>query len=256
MTDFSWSYSAYSSAISCLRKFKYCYVDKIIPEGQDSGDLVFGSALHSAINACLTGQDGAATFEIYWESYKEKGVEYGRYKWEELAKLGSEFIRKFVKYHASKYNLQFAEQRLYGEYKGIKLEGTPDFFGSHNGRASLRDFKTSGRNYETEKGECALQLYLYAYLYLINNPTTRIDTLGYTVFNKGTGSIQDLTWEFNESKMYDALDNMVSYCINFDLEGVSSDKKVSTYPKNYNACMDYSRKCQYWDKCHRRESDE
>lgn len=248
VTDFSWSYSAYSSAVSCLRKFKYCYVDKIVPEGPDSGDLIFGSALHAAINSCLTDGDGLSTFEIYWESYKLKKVEYGRHKWEELSKMGAEFIRKFIKYHAPKYSLEFAETRLFGEYRGVRLEGTPDYYGVYNGVKSLRDFKTSGRNYEEGKGDCALQLYLYAYLYLTNNPTSRIDTLGYTVFNKGTGSIQDLTWDFSEVKMYQALDNMIEYTKTW---GLQYRDQVEEYPMNLNSCYDYNRKCIYWDKCHK-----
>jgi hypothetical protein len=239
--NFSWSYSAYSTAVSCLRKFKLIFIDKLVPDSPESGDMAFGSALHSAINACLTGHDGADTFDIYWNSYRGKELEYGRYKWPELKELGQEFIRKFSKHHAPKYNLKFAEQRLYGDYKGVRLEGTLDYFGDYCEKQSLRDFKTSGRNYDSHKQDCALQLYLYSYLYLQNNPTARIDTLGYTVFNKGTGSIQDLTWEFREEDMYKALDELVEYC--------KLDK--GSYPKNYNACLDYNRKCQFFDICHK-----
>lgn len=238
----SWSYSAYSSAIQCLRKYKLCYVDKLVPEGPESGDLVFGSALHSAINAVLTGEDGAGTFELYWSSYQNKEVEYGRFKWAELAKIGAEFIRKFVKMHASKYELRFAESRLYSSYRGILLEGTLDYYGLYSGRHALRDFKTSARNYDAEKADCALQLYLYAYLAIKNNIGVP-ETLGYTVFNKATGSIQDLTWDFKEEAMIKALDDMVDYCSNVDSR--------QTFPRNLNSCLDYNRKCQYYDICHK-----
>ncbi len=242
----SWSYSAYSSAVSCLRKYKLTYIDKIVPEGPEGGDLLFGSALHCAINSCLTGQDGLATFEMYWSMYQNKEVEYGRYKWAELASLGTNFIGKFIKYHAGKYSLEFAEKRLFAEYKGIKLEGTPDFYGQYGGRASLRDFKTSGRNYEPAKSDCALQLYLYSFLYRANFPTSRIDTLGYTVFNKGTGSIQQLTWDFDEAKMTEVLDNMWDYC-----SMIERQQGPLGFPKQFNACLDYNRKCQFFNKCHK-----
>jgi hypothetical protein len=247
MSDFSWSYSAYSSAVRCLRHFKLCYVDKIVVDGPESSDLLFGSALHSAINAVLTGQDGQAVFELYWLSYKDKDVQYGRFDWKQLANLGAEFIRKFVKMHADNYKLEFAEKRLYGEYRGVRIEGTPDYYGSYKGISSLRDFKTSGRNYESAKSDCATQLYLYSYL-CIENGVGKPECLGYTVFNKGTGSIQDLTWEFDESKMYEALDNLVAYCGGMELNfgNVFTDK----YPKNYNACLDYNRKCDFFAICH------
>lgn len=240
----SWSYSAYSTAAQCLRKYKYTYVDKIVPEGPEGGDLVFGSALHSAINACLTGGDGPGTFELYWSSYETKELEYGRFKWAELAKIGSEFIRKFIKGHADKYKLEFAEKRLFAHYKGLALEGTPDFYGIYDGRTSLRDFKTSGQNYPQHKAQCALQLYLYAYLYRVTFPASPIDTLGYTVFNKATGSIQQLTWDFDAKKMYEALDNMLAYCTRVPEPG------QDFYPKNLNACLDYNKKCAFFDKCH------
>ncbi len=238
----SWSYSAYSSAVRCLKLYKYAYIDKITVEGPLGGDLIFGSALHSAINAVLTGQDGASTFQIYWMSYKDKEVEYGRYGWEDLASLGNEFIRKFTKLHAPKYELEFAEQRLYAEYRGVKLEGTPDYLGKYNGEQSLRDFKTSGYNYKQEKAQCALQLNLYAFLVRENKVGVDISTLGYTVFNKGTGSIQDLTWKFNETSMYKALDDLYMYCDQIEA--------VSEFPRNLNACLDYNRRCVYWDLCH------
>ncbi len=242
--EFSWSYSAYSTALQCLRKFQYLYIDKIVPEGPESCDLIFGSAIHSAINAVLTGQNGAAIFEMYWESYKEKDVEYGRYKWADLAQIGAKFVRVFSERHADKYALQFAEKRLYGQHNGIRLEGTPDFYGMYNENLSLRDFKTSSRNYEPAKSDCALQLYLYAYLYKQNFESSRIDTLGYTVFNKSTGTIQQLTWDFDEYQMLTALDHLTSYA------KILSPAIGANPPGNFNACLDYNKKCQYFSKCH------
>lgn len=248
----SWSYSAFSTALQCLRKYQLCYVDKIIPVGPDSSDLIFGSALHCAINAQLTGEDGLATFELYWSTYQEKDVEYGRFNWQQLASIGANFLRKFVKLHASRYNFKFGETRLYGEYRGLKLEGTLDFYGDYDGRPALRDFKTSGRNYDAAKQDCASQLYLYAYL-AHTNGIGKIETLGYTVFNKAVGSIQDLTWAFDESTMYKALDDMVGYCELFGHTTFvhGADK---AYPRNLNSCLDYNRKCPYFDTCHTKET--
>lgn len=236
----TWSYSKYSSAVQCLRKFKYCYVDQLEPD-YVSGDLNFGSALHSGINAILQGEDGRQVFEIYWESYREKEVIYGRYGWEQLAALGTRFLTNFQSRHAKKYQLEQAEIRLYSEYNGTKLEGTPDFYGIYDGKRSLRDFKTSGYAYPKEKALTSLQLNLYTYL-VHKNGSPYPETLGYTVFNKGTGCIQDLTWEFSEEKMYDALQSMCSYS-----EILSQGEK---YPQNLNSCQMGASKCQYWSRCH------
>lgn len=246
--SYSWSYSAYSTAASCLRKFKYAYLDKIVPEGPESGDLIFGSALHSAINAALIGEDGVATFDLYWNTYKDKGVEYGRYKWNDLYLLGQKFLKNFTGRHAHKFKFFFAEQRLYGEYRGVAMEGTPDYYGLYEGKKSLRDFKTSGQNYKPEKKDCALQLYMYAHLLLQNFPEYKIDTLGYTVFNKGTGTIQDLTWDFDPQAMEAALEEFHLYT---QIWGVPTE----AYPGNHGACLDYNRKCQYYDKCHTKKEE-
>lgn len=252
MTDFSWSYSAYSSALSCLRKYKYCYIDKVVPEGPDSGDLIFGSALHSAINASLTGQDGQATFELYWSSYKEKEVEYGRFKWADLSKIGAEFIRKFERFFVPSLKLQFAEKRLHSEFLGVRLDGQPDFIGEFNGVRTLADWKTSSSNYSPNKSDVALQLYLYAYL-AIKNGLGPIDQLAYFVFNKGTGSIQTpLVWKFEHDKMLQALNAMTSYARIF--QGEVKYLSDAGYPQNWNSCLDYNRKCSYYNFCHLKEN--
>lgn len=235
----SWSYSQYSAAVKCLRYFKYVYIDKLDSGVPGSGDLAFGSALHSAINSSLLGGDGEDVFSIYWDSYKEKEVKYGRFDWEELRTLGLNFISKFERLHSKKYEIHTAEKRLYASYRGIKFEGTIDFYGKYNGSASLRDFKTSGYNYDKSKALCALQLSLYAFL--VKSGGDSIETVGYTVFNKGTGSIQDLTWEFDEKKMYRDMDELVDY-----LELLDKGK----FPANLNSCIMGSMKCDFFEKCY------
>ena len=216
------------------------YVDKLASTAPESGDLAFGSALHSAINGVLTGQNGEELFEIYWNSYQDKEIVYGRFKWAELKELGLKFLSKFSRLHSGKYSVSRAEQRLYGEYRGVKFEGTPDFLGLYGGKPSLRDFKTSGYNYPKEKEDTALQLYLYAYL-AVSAADFYPETLGYDVFNKGTGSIQTMTWDYDKYTMFKYLDDMVDYCEMID--------KQTHYAKNPNACVMGSIKCSMFDQC-------
>lgn len=251
----SWSYSSYSSAMKCLRYYKYCYVDKLVPEGPESGDLVFGSALHSALNTMLTGGDFQTVFQAHWDIYKDRGLEFSRPTyyakglppvpaWEHLGNIGAGFLRKFKESYGDRMSLKFAEQRLYAEYKGVKFEGTPDFYGTFDGVTTLGDFKTASQNYSSDKADMAKQLYLYAFLTL-ENKIGGIDNLAYFVFNKGTGSVQTpLVWPFQKVKMVEALDNIVANVTR--LPAVGQD----FYPMNWNACHDYNRRCQYWNKCH------
>lgn len=232
------SYSEYSAAGSCLRK--YMHMVEKTPMDLESGDMAFGTALHAGINAILEGDDGNAVFEALWLMDEDKPLKYSRYKWEALGSMGVEFLRKFKKLQAKKYVIQIAEKRLYSTYKSLRLEGTPDFIGTFEGIRSLRDFKTSAYSYPEEKIDTALQLYVYAYL-AIQSEGFVPETLGYDVFNKGTGSIQNMTWEFSEKKMYAYLDDMDMY--------VSLWSKQDAYPKNVGACVIGSNTCSYFNSC-------
>lgn len=236
----------YSSAVRCMRLYKLIYVDRLKTDTDMSGDMLFGSALHSAINSSITGTDDPGeVFRSFWGSYRDKtNIEYGRHAWPQLHDLGSEFVRKFIKMHAEHYKPTLTEERLYGKYLDIAFEGTPDFYGEYKGKLSLRDFKTSGYNYPKERADISVQLYLYAYLLGLKGH--KIDTLGYTVFNKGTGSIQDLTWDFKEEDMKVVLNSMVDYVKVFS-------SKEHEFPQNRNACLDYGRRCQYFDVCNSKE---
>lgn len=247
MSDTSWSYSKYSSALSCLRKYKHVYIDKL--QGDESGDLEFGTAIHSAINATLEGEDGELTFSTHWESLKGKEMAYGRFKHGELWEIGLDLVRKFSKMHAPKFTPFKMEQRLYGAYKGIKLEGTGDFYGDYERVPSLFDWKTAGYPYKQEKGLTALQLYLYAYL--------GIKELGYTpkqlaylplvksgkdARGKLTGSIQKpIIIPFDERVMYEMLDEMLAYLEKLEHNG--------TYPRQPNSCIMGNIVCPFINKC-------
>jgi len=255
MRDYSWSYSAFSSAVRCLREFKLAYIDRLDLEQPDQGDLIFGTTVHAAINAALRGKDGEQVFDGLWETYRGADVAYGRFCWEELSRIGSTFLAKFTKFHLKHYDLQSAETRMYGVYSGIRIEGTPDFIGSYKGRRALRDFKTSSRNYEKEKSLVALQLHLYAEL-ARQNGFDYPATLGYTMLNKAVGSIQDLTWEFDLQGHTQILEQFRLY-IDSLMSGVTALGLQNTdmYPQNPNACL-FPRRCKFFDVCHNKKESE
>lgn len=250
MSQYSWSYSAFSTALTCMRKFKHVYVDRLTPD-YESGDLAFGSALHLALNEVLTGGDGEQTFLTYWNTYKGKDLQYGRFKWTELENLGVQFVAKFKKGAGSKFDeIQCSEKRLFGEYKGIKLEGTPDLLAEFEGIMTLVDFKTSSARYEPDKAKVSLQLYLYAYLCITQLKVTPAQIM-YLPFLKSTGGIQNPVIEpFREEDMYAALDEMVEYVRTFEQYDVMDGETViRSYPKNFNQCFGYGRKCEFWSRC-------
>lgn len=232
MSDLSWSYSAYSQALNCLRCFERMYLLGEKPEGPESADLAFGSALHSAINGTLTGQSGPELFDLYWASYKDKPLKTTRYKYEQLKDIGERLSARFESKYAPRFELIKAEERLHAEYAGVKLNGQFDFYGKLDGKLSLLDFKTSAYNYPEEKKLTALQLNLYAYL-AIQNGLPAPEQLGYIVLNKGLVTIQQpLVWEFDPTVMDRMLEEMVQYCLVWQhyFEG----KTITPTPRNPN----------------------
>lgn len=234
-----YSYSSFSTALQCLQKYKLIYVDKL--QGEESGDLAFGTAIHSTINAILEGEDGAVTFSVHWTALKDKEMTYGRFKWAALGEIGYNLIEKFTKYHAAKFKPVYMEQRFYAEYRGIKLEGTADFLGEYEGVPSLFDWKTTGYPYKAEKALVCLQLYLYAYLGIQAKGYVP-KQIAYFPFVKSTGSIQrPIIIPFDEKAMYEHLDNMVDYIAKLEHGG--------GYPKQPNACIMGSMLCPFIQRC-------
>lgn len=241
MSDASWSYSSYSTAMQCLRKYKHIYIDKLQPE-QDSGDLKFGSAIHSAVNGALEGEDGEALFSLYWSSYANASLQYGRFKHDALASIGGDFMRKFAKFYIPRLKPVIMEQRAYGEYKGMKVEGTLDFYGELDGVPSLIDWKTTAWNYDKDKTLNALQLHLYAYLCITEHKLIP-QQIVYFPFVKSKSSIQEpVILPLDTKRMYALLDDMQRYVNSFAAVGDA---------KNPNSCLMGMLKCPFFDKCWR-----
>ncbi len=243
----SWSYSSFSSALTCLRKYKYVYVDKLPEPGLPSIDLAFGSAIHSGLNACLDTGDGQEVFELYWTTYQNTVFEKARFGWEDLARMGAKFIKNFEARYKPQIKPIMMEKRLYAERNGLKLEGTMDCLAEYDGKITLFDWKTSGYNYAPEKALTALQLHLYAFL-AVANGLPMPEQLAYLPFIKGTGSIQKpviIKFDLDANSLM--LDEMQEYIVKLS----SND----SFPRNPNACIMGSRVCPFLTQCYPKGED-
>lgn len=238
----SWSYSHWSIAVQCLQKYKLCVIDNIVPKGSESADLIFGSALHLAMDALFTGvDDPSAVFESYWNAQLTQDVKYGRYNHSQLLEMGINFISKFNRLQLPKYERIVGEKRYYGTYRDIRLEGTVDWVGRYQGALTLADWKTTGYSYDKDKALIGTQLHLYAYLYT-QSTGQRIEQLMYVPFVKYNGAIQTpVIVPYDHKKVLAHLDSMVDYILLID--------KQDTWPKNSAACMIGQSKCQYFETC-------
>jgi hypothetical protein len=241
----SFNYSALTTALRCNQLFKYLYVDKITPEGPDSGDMKFGTAIHMGVEGILMGGTGLEDFELFWDVEKSKDNKFGRYGWQELREQGLTLLSRFERLHAKKFNVYQMEQRLYGSIGDIRVEGTPDFVGEFEGKKSIVDFKTSGTRYNKNKIKTAEQLMLYAHL-AEQQLAYKAEQIVYVVFVKGsTPSIQCLSASLTRDSLNDILENVKRTALD-----LINKQESGSFIKNRSNCVMGENTCQFFEKCY------
>jgi hypothetical protein len=198
--------------------------------------------MHGALHAIMDGGDGHQTFKIYWDSIQNQPIEWGRDGPAVLAEKAEVMLNKFLKTHKDKLKSYQLEDRLYGEHKGVRLEGTPDFLGEYKGIPSVVDFKTSGYPYDKDKIIVNEQMYLYAHL-AQTQAKYPVQQIVYFVFVKYTASIQVLCIDVDTGKLTEMLDNIAELC-----EDIDSRVK---FPANREGCLKYGgKRCDFFDRCY------
>ena len=228
----------------CSRLYKLKHLDGEKEPGLPSGDLIFGTAMHSAANAVLSGEDGVLTFETYWNSLNENEHEWGRSNYADLASIGVTLIGRFARLHAKKFKPFQMEQRLYAELiPGLNVEGTPDYLGDYEGVPSVVDFKTAAYRYDKKKIVCGIQLPFYAKLAKLATGYEAKQAV-YVVFikSKTEASIQTVVTQLTESKLNSTVENVVMTCLE------ARDRK--SFPMNNSSCLMGQYACSFFNRCH------
>lgn len=242
------SYSQLSLAQTCMRKFWHQQVVKTpLGDSQPSGDMAFGSALHTALQSQIEGEtleSSIGLFDAFWDAVKDKKYAFGRHKWDYLQDMGPMFLRKFHKSHLEHIKAYSVEVRLYGQLYGYDVEGTPDVLGTYKGIPSVIDFKTSSRNYEPEAGIIGEQMMLYAHL-AKEALNYDVHQLVYIVFNKATESIQTpIVTNITPDLLQDRLQNIYAQILK-----VSEEPKLEAFPQSTGECYKWGRRCEYFQQC-------
>ncbi len=235
-------YSKIGSYQTCPKKYELQHIRNLPEPGTPSGDLIFGSAIHSAINAVLSGEDGLLSFQTYWESVQESAYAWGRLGLVDLKDMGEVMVSRFARLHAKKFKAFQMEERLYAELApGLVVEGTPDFLGDFDGVPSVVDFKTSGYRYDKRKLICDMQQPLYAAL--AKSVGFEAKQIVYVVFIKTRGdpSIQTITRQLTTTQIASTVSNVIETC-----EEIRNRK---TFPMNTRSCMMGSSVCPYFSTC-------
>lgn len=240
MTKFSFSH--FSLALSCLRKYQYVVIEKL--QEPQNEHFAFGSALHAAMHASLENENAYDVFRMYWESEVPKIAEFGRFPPDALLEIGLGFIEKFEKRYKPKMKVIQLETKLHGNIGGIDIEGTPDAVVEYDGVKTLIDFKTTGYNYDKDKAKSSLQLRLYTALLAQNG--VFVDQVMFLPFVKSTGGIQNPIIE-----PVDAESNNLLFAEFVEYAKMLGDtiEKQKTLMRNPASCIMGKSKCHFYDKC-------
>lgn len=238
----SFWFSKLSDALTCPQKYKLKYIDEIPPDEVPSGDMHFGTALHTALHSEFEDDTGLLTFHMYWDSINPDKCEWGRFKYDDLRYQGEILINKFIKNHKKHFKPLYMEQRLFGKIGKHKFEGTPDFIGEYKGNLTLVDWKTSGYRYDKDKIYNAEQLMGYVYL-AQKEYGIKIDQIMYLTFVKGTvPSVQNPI-------ILKLTDDMLNNTIK-NIESIIEDLTARQFfPKNSRSCSFGKVKCPYFERC-------
>lgn len=231
-------YSTLDTAQRCLRKFKLQYVDQVPTGGIPSIDLEFGTAMHSALQASLEGDNATEAFRVYWESVRSPFTPSNANR---LQSIAGEFIRKFEKMHLKHFAPgALIEREMNCKIKGLDFSGTADYIGGYQGRHTVLDFKTSYAAYTREKILSNPQMPLYAIMSeALGGP--RVEQIVYLVFVKSTGSIQTVIEPLTEAMRERAMETCLLMAQDLETR--------NTWPTNYNSCKIGSSVCPYFKTC-------
>jgi hypothetical protein len=236
-------HSKLADAQFCLRKYDLKYIRKVqIPEVL-SADLEFGQAMHMGLEDIMRGGDGDMVFNLYWETRRNAGLEYGRLDHDSLKNIGETLLARFKRLHFKHYEPAHIEQRIYTPLGKHAFEGTPDLLCKYKGRRAVVDFKTAAYRYDKRKIISDSQMVAYAGL-AKQELGFEAEILVYVVFIKDpkAPSIQVIERVLTSEETYDILDNVIEICDDL------AERK--SFPMNTGSCIRGTLICPYFDVCH------
>lgn len=239
-------YSDLYTYFKCPKLYELTKI-KHLPDGSDkNGDLLFGTAVHLAVEDLFSGGEGVGVFNLYWSTLP-KDIEYGKLKHDVLAEMGPQLIEIFRDEHMKNIVPEHVEKRieshfLFGE-DTITVGGTPDCLGLYKGVPSVIDYKTSAMPYNAYKGFVNEQMYLYASM-AEREHNFKAQQGVYVVFVKDPKNprIQIKVHEFVGSIVKERTDNALAVFRQIE--------STSIFPRNSGACSTYAGLCPLYKECY------
>lgn len=171
-------------------------------ETTESSALHFGTALHLGLRTMLDGEDGGMAFNMYWDSVKDRHMQYYEHSWKDLRDMANDaFLPNFKSHHLKKFtDFEQEVQMTMPFLDGHTLQGTSDYIGKYDGKLCMADWKTSSKKYKKNKIIINSQLYIYAKM-LQTNTGALPEILMYKVFNKKDQSINTIEFQLTQRSL-------------------------------------------------------
>lgn len=171
-------------------------------ETEQSSALHYGSALHLGIKTMLEGEDGVMAFNMYWDSMKDRHMQYYEHSWKDLREMANDaFLPNFKSRHLKKFtDFEQEVQMTMPFLDNHTLQGTADFIGKYEGKLAVIDWKTSSKRYKKNKIILNHQLYLYARMHQLKTGVLP-EVLLYKVFNKKDQSINTIEFQLTQQDL-------------------------------------------------------
>ena len=162
------SFSQLKRWLDCPESYRLYYLERLRPR-MPSAALVFGRAMHEAIEAALTQDTSLVTqFTPTWQDQRETPMAFsGRQNWESLRHVGEGLARVFdQEVRPLIGQVHSAEQRFELTLPGVKrplmgyVDAVVDWRGTPGAR-TLVEFKTSARAWQSHQFILSDQLAAY-----------------------------------------------------------------------------------------------
>lgn len=253
MPKLPFRYSTLQDWHKCQMYYYFKHVLGLNDGGDKSGDMAFGTCIHTGVQDLLEGGDGIDVFSTYWGLQEAKGLTYTRLKHADLARVGVELLEVFRDEHMRHFKPAHLEKKLvHALPNGIPYSGTVDKIGTYKGVPSVVDWKTSAAPYGPHKIIVNEQMYGYAWL--------AEKELGFAaeqvVYGVAVKDPKNPRWQFRVQKLGKQIVNKQLTNIEATCDAIT---RATTFVRNPNQCVTGSygneRLCPFYERCHSQEDD-
>lgn len=250
-------YSTVSDFYKCAQFYRFKHIDGLDDGLGKSMDIVFGTAIHMAIEDLFSSGDGLDIFSTFWVMQKDKGLEQSRCGWHELHVMGVKLIEIFRDEHMHKFSVHkdlsgpALEWKMHGYIGKHLFSGTADFIGTFQQTKNaepilaLVDWKTSAMPYDNYKLQCNEQIYGYVEL----AKQHRSITLTHGVYGVAVKDPKNPRWQFKVAEI--TPDKHASMIKNIEkaCDQIEEATKAESFLRNPGACVKGRFVCPFFSKC-------